>query len=812
MSAIGATGPAPNEGSNIAAVAAAKVTSPTDLEIQESRRQAARRAARLGVPSEKTNGAAHATPFSHGPTPGAGEPVIVTGFVEALEELQHKKAAAEKQEPGANADPAKPSEQQPAPNGSQAGSERGDRLGKPRPIKPEFENIPAELRSLPNWVNWRYMPPKSRGQKWRKVPYQINGKTADTTDRATWNTFEECCAAYLRGGFEGIGFVFDGEIGPDGLCYCGVDFDACSIKYGKEVHSLALRRIKRLNTYTECSVSGAGIHCIARSKPLDRVVKFDGVEIYNKARYFTFTGRSLGEIKAAPAEICALVHELRVKEAAAKRPQQSSLTDANRICLFNGAKPVTAFAVLDIQESLADGIKTTPWFTTLSSEQKNEIVDYALGVIAANTSLLELEADGGNNDEYYKLTAAVARSGAPNAENIFVKYASGALNADPDDALRQHFSRCCASQPSGTGEITVGSLLLLAQQNGANFDQWKREVPSVPAPPPGKRKSLKGGTYSRDEALELINSHYLIGKSEQEVSIFRIKDDGLLAFTHSEQFKLDVANIFVRLSSKSVQPVEKFWKEHPLRHMRKIVFRPGGTTESDEFNLWRGFGLEARKGWQKQRRLLRHIREVICRGDKAKFKYLIRWLAWAIQNPDRHPGVVIVLKSRKQGTGKSTLGVVMLIIFGQHGALIDDSDRLLGGFNDWVEPVCFILAEEILWANDHKTADKLKSRITADTFQIERKHGAIRQIPNRLHLIMTTNHDHAVAAGSGDRRLVVYDVSDEHACDKTWFEPLYQNWKTAALVSSYIFCKISGWAAGTREKFSRQQKLPNNSA
>ena len=92
-----------------------------------------------------------------------------------------------------------------------------------------------------------------------------------------------------------------------------------------------------------------------------------------------------------------------------------------------------------------------------------------------------------------------------------------------------------------------------------------------------------------------------------------------------------------------------------------------------------------------------------------------------MQNPDKHSDVVIVLKSRKQGTGKSTLGVVMLKIFGPHGALVDDKDRLLGRFNDWVETVCFILAEEILWADDHKTADKLKSFITANTIQIERK-------------------------------------------------------------------------------------------
>jgi hypothetical protein len=306
--------------------------------------------------------------------------------------------------------------------------------------------------------------------------------------------------------------------------------------------------------------------------------------------------------------------------------------------------------------------------------------------------------------------------------------------------------------------------------------------PGYPTGPTGatgapKRKPLCGAVYGPQDAIDLLNSHYLIGKSEQEVAIFRIRDDGLLTFTPPEQFKLDVANIFVQPSTRSAKsiPVEKFWKESPFRHQKVIVFEPTGVTKASEFNLWRGFAIEPREGWQQIRRLLRHILKVICRRDKEKFKYIVRWLAWAVQNPDRQAGVVIVLKSRMQGTGKSTLGVVMLKIFGQHGALIDDSDRLLGRFNDWVEPVSFILAEEILWANDHRTADKLKSRVTADTFQIERKNGAIRQIPNRLHLMMTTNHDHAVSSGTGDRRNAVYDVSDEHACDKAWFDALYDD-------------------------------------
>ena len=78
----------------------------------------------------------------------------------------------------------------------------------------------------------------------------------------------------------------------------------------------------------------------------------------------------------------------------------------------------------------------------------------------------------------------MARSGAPEAENIFVKHAYTAKKPDPDEDLRQYFSRCRVSERPDGREITVGTLLLLAQQNGANFDRWKCQAPSVPALPP----------------------------------------------------------------------------------------------------------------------------------------------------------------------------------------------------------------------------------------------------------------------------------------------------------------------------------------
>lgn len=297
-------------------------------------------------------------------------------------------------------------------------------------------------------------------------------------------------------------------------------------------------------------------------------------------------------------------------------------------------------------------------------------------------------------------------------------------------------------------------------------------------PPPNTQRPVAGGDYTPAAIIALLNPHYCVGVTDHDTAIYRIGPDGSLVFVKPEDFKLHLANMFVEVTINGRNrriPAAKYWIESSFRHQKRMVFHPGGTTQPGEHNLWRGFAIDPKKGWQKQRRLLRHLREIVCRRDKAKFKYLLRWLAWAVQNPDKAAGVVIVLQSSTQGTGKSTVGIVMLKIFGKHGALVDDKERLLGRFNDWLETISFVLCEEVLFAGDPKTTDKLKSLITAETIPTERKFGSVRQIQNRLHGLLTTNHDHAVAAGVRDRRNVVLDVSDERVGDKNWFDCLYRD-------------------------------------
>jgi hypothetical protein len=102
---------------------------------------------------------------------------------------------------------------------------------KPTALRPIFDKIPAELKAINNTTMWKYWV-RPGNTDWTKVPFTPNGTMASTTDATTWRPFGMCEEAFGRGGYNGIGFVFDGAIGADGLCLTGVDLDDCIVDRG----------------------------------------------------------------------------------------------------------------------------------------------------------------------------------------------------------------------------------------------------------------------------------------------------------------------------------------------------------------------------------------------------------------------------------------------------------------------------------------------------------------------------------------------------------------------------------------------------
>lgn len=157
------------------------------------------------------------------------------------------------------------------------------KIYKPIEIQ-EIRKIPSELAKLRQWVCWG---PRGAGDK---APVSaITGKLASTTDDTTWATLDQAIWRYVEQGatekLNGIGFVFSSN-DP----YTGIDLDKCRDAESGEITIEARALIDKIDSYTESSPSGTGVHIIVRAEIASGKKKAD-IEMYCEKRYFCFTGR-----------------------------------------------------------------------------------------------------------------------------------------------------------------------------------------------------------------------------------------------------------------------------------------------------------------------------------------------------------------------------------------------------------------------------------------------------------------------------------------------------------------------------------------
>jgi hypothetical protein len=146
--------------------------------------------------------------------------------------------------------------------------------------------------------------------KWTKPPFQAKRicTLAKSTDRTTWATFDEAVAAYQNPAskYDGIGYAIDHEteqiVATDLDHVLGSDVELAQAQTAKEI-------VATLNSYTELSPSGTGLHVYAFGPLPAGGCRKGNVEMYAKGRYLTFTGRRVKgphTIEHRAAEIAAV--------------------------------------------------------------------------------------------------------------------------------------------------------------------------------------------------------------------------------------------------------------------------------------------------------------------------------------------------------------------------------------------------------------------------------------------------------------------------------------------------------------------------
>jgi len=142
------------------------------------------------------------------------------------------------------------------------------------------------VKELAQWINWRY---EEREGKLTKVPIcPHTGELAAVNRPVTWGTYKEAVRAAKENRHNGVGFVFTAE-DP----YAGIDIDECRDPETGEIEAWAQEIIEELNSYTEISPSGIGVHILVGAQLPPGRNRKGRIEFYDRGRYFTVTGRHL---------------------------------------------------------------------------------------------------------------------------------------------------------------------------------------------------------------------------------------------------------------------------------------------------------------------------------------------------------------------------------------------------------------------------------------------------------------------------------------------------------------------------------------
>jgi primase-polymerase (primpol)-like protein len=134
--------------------------------------------------------------------------------------------------------------------------------------------VPREMRSLDQWCC-------STADS--KVPIDAKtGNAAAVNDPSTWSSYTRAVEA----GYPFVGFVLS-----DSDPFTIIDLDPPDTKEQEDRHA---KIIAALDSYTEVSKSGRGVHIIVTGS-IPKGVRRDKVEIYSSHRYMITTGKSIGD-------------------------------------------------------------------------------------------------------------------------------------------------------------------------------------------------------------------------------------------------------------------------------------------------------------------------------------------------------------------------------------------------------------------------------------------------------------------------------------------------------------------------------------
>lgn len=290
---------------------------------------------------------------------------------------------------------------------------------------------------------------------------------------------------------------------------------------------------------------------------------------------------------------------------------------------------------------------------------------------------------------------------------------------------------------------------------------------------------LRGGGGSD---IDDMNRDHFIARDAGRVHLFVEEDDPelqrkILTKMSVQDFRVMYQNQQIPAGQTSAgrttfKALGDFWLDSPFRRQyRQIVLEPGRRgCKPWQYNLWQGWSVEPSTAgsWAL---LDAHIRDNICRGDEVAYDYMLNWLAFTFQNPNKPIGTAVVLRGDK-GTGKSLFVRAFGELFAKHFTQVTNAKAITGNFNSHLRSCIMLFADEAVWAGSRTEESTLKAYITEPYLQIEGKGQNAVTCRNMLHVIIATNHMWSAPASVDERRFFCLNVSNAQQQNVSYFKAI----------------------------------------
>jgi hypothetical protein len=289
--------------------------------------------------------------------------------------------------------------------------------------------------------------------------------------------------------------------------------------------------------------------------------------------------------------------------------------------------------------------------------------------------------------------------------------------------------------------------------------------------------------------VEKINARYAVVKVGRAVAIYEENPSApageKVRMLEPRAFKLWFENTSTSLivdgRTRWMSHGERWLRDPQRRQYDGVTFFPdlyNAEPTPGYLNLWRGFSYTpaTNPDWRKYKTFKEHLLTCLCRGDEDHFRYVFGFFAQMFQEPRKRPGVALVIRGYK-GAGKSKIGEVFGALLGPHHLIVDSPRYVTGTFNAHLWQCVLLQADEALWAGDKTVEGRLKGPITASVQQIESKGIDPIQLPNYVHLLMTSNADSVVPASKDERRFAAFDISNDYIGNFNFFAQIDKEMK-----------------------------------